>query len=61
METTKDPVHDEKKESSYRVSRGGCWNRNADYLVVSYRLSLSPGFRNGSLGFRPVRNVKDKR
>lgn len=40
---------------SYRVCRGGSWNKVASYCSVAYRDSFSPYYRNGNLGFRVVR------
>ena len=60
METTKDPVQEEKGGSPNRVNRGGSWNSHADDLVVSYCIYFPPGYRSSTLGFRPVRNVKEK-
>ncbi len=60
METVKDPVQTDNNESSDRVGRGGGWGGGADYLVVSLRAYYSPGDRSRLLGFRPVRNVKEK-
>jgi formylglycine-generating enzyme required for sulfatase activity len=57
----KDPVQKEKKESSFHVYRGGGWVGLAGNLVVSFRLRDSPGFRDYDLGFRPVRNAKEKK
>jgi formylglycine-generating enzyme required for sulfatase activity len=57
---TKDLAQEENKESSYRVSRGGSWYLGAGYLVVSYRGYGGPGVRNFNLGFRLVRNEKEK-
>lgn len=36
---------------SSRVLRGGCWDHDAERCRVSYRSSLTPGYRNNS-GFR---------
>ena len=57
---TKDPIGTDKKKSSNRVLRGGCWDGNAAFLVVSYRGFNSPGYRGSLLGLRPVRNLKGK-
>lgn len=43
-----------KGPGSYRVTRGGSWRNNVDYLVVSFRTYYSPGYRDGNLGFRIV-------
>jgi len=40
---------------SYRVGRGGGWGNSAEDLRSAYRLSLSPNYRNSSVGFRLVR------
>ncbi len=40
-----------------RVLRGGAWLSLAWYLRVSYRLRYQPGYRDGNLGFRCVREV----
>ena len=60
METMRDPVQEEKGKTPNRVFRGGSWNYGAGFLVVSFRYDFSPGNRYGALGFRPVRNVKEK-
>ena len=59
-ETTKDPTQTNKKKISYRIVRGGGWLYNADNLIMSYRGSISPGNRSDSVGFRLVRNEKEK-
>jgi formylglycine-generating enzyme required for sulfatase activity len=56
---TKDPVQEDKCKSSARVFRGGSWRNSADRLVASYRRP-SPGYRYPNLGFRVVRNAKEK-
>ena len=56
----KDPAQEEKKKKSNRVCRGGGWLNRAIFLVVSNRYSRSPGARSHNLGFRPVRNLKEK-
>jgi formylglycine-generating enzyme required for sulfatase activity len=61
METMRDPVQEEKGKTPNRVFRGGSWSNYADNLVVSARTYYSPGARGSSLGFRPVRNAKEKR
>ena len=40
---------------SFRVGRGGCWNFNSDYCVVSCRSDNYSGGRFINLGFRVVR------
>ena len=57
---TKDPAQEENKESPNRVYRGSSWNSHADDLVVSYRIYFPPSNRRCILGFRPVRNAKEK-
>ena len=37
---------------SYRVYRGGGWNRPAGNCRLALRLSFEPGYRGGGLGFR---------
>jgi formylglycine-generating enzyme required for sulfatase activity len=61
METTKDPVQEERDESPNRVLRGGSWNRNAGRLAASYRNIYAPEYRYNSIGFRLARNTKEKR
>ena len=39
---------------SDRVLRGGCWFNTARFCRSSYRFSITPGTRYGSLGFRLV-------
>jgi len=38
--------------SSYRVSRGGCWNSSATYCRTANRRSGTPSWRWNDLGFR---------
>ena len=40
---------------SFRVGRGGSWDRDAGYLRASNRFSLAPAYRYGDLGFRLAR------
>jgi formylglycine-generating enzyme required for sulfatase activity len=56
---TKDPVQT-NNESSHRVFHGGSCYNFTDPLVVSNRSGDGPGGRSNNLGFRPVRNVKEK-
>jgi formylglycine-generating enzyme required for sulfatase activity len=42
-------------DEAYRVSRGGSWDDTAGGARAAYRDGVYPGFRNGSLGFRLVR------
>ncbi len=37
---------------SHRVGRGGGWGGDAGYCRVSYRIGITPGFRNYDLGLR---------
>ncbi|MBI1348016.1 SUMF1/EgtB/PvdO family nonheme iron enzyme [bacterium] len=37
---------------SYRVHRGGCWNRFASYCRSAYRFYYSPDYRSRDQGFR---------
>jgi formylglycine-generating enzyme required for sulfatase activity len=39
---------------SSRVNRGGSWITGAKICRVSYRSSITPSYRDGSLGFRVV-------
>jgi hypothetical protein len=39
---------------SFRVVRGGSWNRNAGVIRAANRYRCVPGFRSNDLGFRPV-------
>ena len=57
---TKDPVQVEKKESSVRVFRGGCRDVGAIELDATERYDDSPGDCSSLIGFRPVRNLKEK-
>jgi len=57
---TKDPVQEEKGKTPNRVFRGGSWGNDAGGLVVSGRYYGGPGVRSRPLGFRPVRNVKER-
>ena len=57
---TKDPVRINKKKSSARVSHGGSCYINSDNLVVNWRGSTSPGYRDSNIGLRLVRNTKEK-
>jgi formylglycine-generating enzyme required for sulfatase activity len=59
---TKDPVQTENKENEGRINRGGSWFNEADYFDVSHRHDDdSPDDRNNRVGFRLVRNVKEKK
>ena len=40
---------------SNRVYRGGGWSDNANYLRAARRISNSPAYRNGGVGFRCAR------
>ena len=42
---------------SFRVFRGGSWNRNATYVRVAYRYRYSPTYSYAYLGFRIARTV----
>ena len=46
------------KKGSNRVGRGGCWDYDADYCRVAFRLSDSPSSRYSSTGFRVCRLAK---
>jgi len=41
-------------EGSYRVLRGGSWNRSADYCRVAYRNLTYPDYSAYNIGFRAV-------
>ena len=45
---------------SSRVTRGGCWNFNANRGRVSDRDSHVPGYRHGILGFRLARGIQSE-
>ncbi len=44
---------------TYRINRGGSWNRNAAYAICADRTSLRklPAEHNGNIGFRIVRHL----
>ena len=44
-------------EGSYRVYRGGSWNRNARYCRAASRNMYDPGYRFRYLGLRPARSA----
>ena len=39
-------------DSSARVTRGGCWNSDADSCRSVYRVGYYPTFRRHTIGFR---------
>ena len=43
---------------SFRVYRGGSWERDASFCFVSYRSKNIPYYRSSYLGFRLVRNAE---
>ena len=45
---------------SYRVARGGSWNYNKGYCRVSNRHGNTPAYWDSSVGFRPVRTIKEE-
>ncbi|MCP4512854.1 MAG: formylglycine-generating enzyme family protein [Fuerstiella sp.] len=45
-------------EGSYRVFRGGSWDRSSDYCRSAYRDWDLPSLRASDLGFRVVRSSK---
>ena len=51
---TGDPEVDPKgpKKSKYKVTRGGAWNRGADFSTTIKRYPLNPGYSDSNLGFR---------
>lgn len=42
------------RTGSFRVSRGGGWNSNAQYCRSAFRSSFNPAFRCNNVGFRLV-------
>lgn len=42
------------RKGSFRVSRGGGWNSNAQYCRSAFRSSFNPSFRCNNVGFRLV-------
>ena len=42
-------------EGTYRVARGGSWNRDALYCRVAYRVNSDPSYSYDNIGFRVAR------
>jgi len=53
---SKDPVG--PSTGSNRVLRGGSWNNFAGVVRAADRSRSVPGYRNSTLGFRPVRSIR---